>query len=92
MITARTVKCAVRSVTCFLPRCVRYDEIFRADQSGGSENQSQNQNQGENQNTQLAELQKQIVIATWKLQREKRARPAPEIHENIFSPIFLLFI
>ena len=48
-----------------------FEEIFRADQSGGSENQSQGQNQSGNQNTQLAELQKQIVIATWKLQQEK---------------------
>ena len=50
-----------------------FEEIFRADQSGASENQSQNQqgNQGGNQNVRLAELQKQIVIATWKLQQEK---------------------
>lgn len=48
-----------------------YEEIFRADQSGGSENQNQNQNQGGNQSTRLAELQKQIVVATWKLQQEK---------------------
>ena len=52
-----------------------FEEIFRADQSGESENQNQNQNQGGNQggnqNTRLADLQKQIVIATWKLQQEK---------------------
>ena len=53
-----------------------FEEIFRQDQSGASENQNQqqqqqNQNQGGNQNTRLAELQKQIVIATWKLQRDK---------------------
>ena len=48
-----------------------FEEIFRADQSGGSGNQSQNQNQGGNQSTRLAELQKQIVVATWKLQQEK---------------------
>jgi len=48
-----------------------FEEIFREDQSGGSENQSQGGNQGGNQNTKLAELQKQIVIATWKLQQEK---------------------
>jgi hypothetical protein len=50
-----------------------FDEIFRADQSGGSGNQEQNQggNQGGNQNTRLADLQKQILIATWKLQQEK---------------------
>jgi hypothetical protein len=55
-----------------------FDEIFRADQSGESENaQSQRQGGqqgGGNQNTRLAELQKQIVIATWKLQR---GQPGP---------------
>lgn len=56
-----------------------FDEIFRADQSGESENQNQGQNQGENQNTKLAELQKQIVIATWKLQQEKKGAASPRI-------------
>jgi hypothetical protein len=51
-----------------------FEEIFRADQSGASESQQGNQggNQGGNQSTRLAELQKQIVIATWKLQRDKQ--------------------
>jgi hypothetical protein len=56
-----------------------FEEIFRQDQSGESENQNQNQQRnqqgnqgGGNQNTKLAELQKQIVIATWKLQRDKQ--------------------
>ena len=54
-----------------------FEEIFRQDQSGaaGNQNQQPNQNQGGNQggnqNMRLAELQKQIVIATWKLQQEK---------------------
>jgi hypothetical protein len=52
-----------------------FEEIFRPDQAGGSGNQEQNQGQGQgqggNQNTRLAEMQKQIVIATWKLQQEK---------------------
>jgi len=52
-----------------------FEEIFRQDQSGASEggqNQGQGQGQGQgNQSTRLSELQKQIVIATWKLQREK---------------------
>lgn len=52
-----------------------FDEVFRADQAGGSGNQEQGQgqggNQGGNQNTRLADLQKQILIATWKLQQEK---------------------
>jgi hypothetical protein len=54
-----------------------FDEIFRADQSDAPENGNQNQRQqgGGNQNTRLAELQKQIVIATWKLQRDKQGPP-----------------
>ncbi len=52
-----------------------FEEVFRADQSGASESQQRNQNQnqnggqGGNQSPRLAELQKQIVIATWKLQQ-----------------------
>jgi hypothetical protein len=55
-----------------------FDEIFRADQSGESENaqnQRQQGQQGGNQNTRLAELQKEIVIATWKLQRDQPGPP-----------------
>ncbi len=56
-----------------------FEEIFRADQSGESENQNQQrqgqQQGGGNQQTKLAELQKQIVIATWKLQRDKQGPP-----------------
>jgi hypothetical protein len=56
-----------------------FEEIFRADQSGAAESQNQRQNQNQNQqgnqggnpNAKLADLQKQIVIATWKLQRDK---------------------
>jgi hypothetical protein len=49
-----------------------FEEIFRADQSGSSEDGNQNGSQGSgNQNVRLAELQKQIVVATWNLQREK---------------------
>jgi hypothetical protein len=52
-----------------------FEEIFRQDQSasGGQQQQQQQQNQGGNQNTKLADLQKQIVIATWKLQRDKQS-------------------
>ncbi len=60
-----------------------FEEVFRADQSGESasqqqrEQQQQNQNgqQGGNQPTRLAELQKQIVIATWKLQQTGAVAP-----------------
>jgi hypothetical protein len=51
-----------------------FEEIFRPDQSGAAEGGNQNQRQGQgqgSQSTRLADLQKQIVIATWKLQREK---------------------
>lgn len=47
-----------------------FEEIFRGDQSAGGEGGEPGE-QG-NQTTKLAELQNQIVIATWKLQREKR--------------------
>jgi predicted alpha/beta hydrolase family esterase len=49
-----------------------FEEIFRPEQSGMSENESQGQQgqQGqENPNVKLAELQKEIVVATWKLQQ-----------------------
>lgn len=52
-----------------------FEEIFRADQSGAPANQNQQDSQGGdqsgNQSPKLAEMQKQIVIATWKLQRTK---------------------
>ena len=54
-----------------------FEEVFRPDQSGAAEGGSQggsgegNQGGGGNQPVRLAELQKQIVIATWNLQREK---------------------
>ena len=51
-----------------------FEEIFRPDQSGEGESGDQGQGGG-NQATKLAELQKQIVIATWKLQRDKTAAP-----------------
>ena len=56
-----------------------FERIFRPDQSGASESQmDQNPGQGQGQgqgggqqNSNLAELQKQIVTATWKLQQSK---------------------
>ena len=49
-----------------------FEEIFRRDQSGGGGEGGEPGQQGD-ETTRLAELQKQIVIATWKLQREKSA-------------------
>ena len=46
-----------------------FDEIFRADQSG--EGNSGGQAGGGNDRVKLAQLQKQIVVATWNLQREQ---------------------
>jgi len=53
-----------------------FDEIFRADQSGasGNENSGQGGQQG-NRGTELAQLQKEIIIATWKLQQAKSTLP-----------------
>src|SRR5664280_3018794 len=52
-----------------------FEEIFRADQSGGGGGQGQ---AGDNDSAQLAQMQKQIVIATWKLQQEKASlSPVP---------------
>ncbi len=49
-----------------------FDEIFRADASGAAGNQNGGQGgQPGNRGTELAEAQKEIIIATWKLQREK---------------------
>lgn len=49
-----------------------FEEVFRPDQSGsaGSGNGGQSGGQG-NRGTQLAQMQKEIIIATWKLQQEK---------------------
>jgi hypothetical protein len=48
-----------------------FEEIYRADQSGSPSGGSQGGSQGGNERVRLAELQKQIVVATWNLQREK---------------------
>ena len=45
-----------------------FDEVFRQDESGSAESGGQG---GGNERVKLAELQKQIVVATWNLQREK---------------------
>ena len=60
-----------------------FEEVFRADQSGQTARQQQQQREQQNQNgqsggnqpTRLAELQKQIVIATWKLRQTKTVEP-----------------
>jgi hypothetical protein len=47
-----------------------FDEIFRPDPSGGAGSESGGGGQ-RNRSTELAEMQKEILIATWKLQQEK---------------------
>jgi len=58
-----------------------FDEIFRQGQgqAGGDQEQQQagGQSGGGNQQAQLAELQKQIINATWKLQRQQSRQPPP---------------
>jgi hypothetical protein len=48
-----------------------FDEIFRPEQSGMSDSDSQGQQDQENPSAKLAELQKEIVVATWKLQQNR---------------------
>ena len=50
-----------------------FEEVFRPDQSGSGESgdQSGSQGGGGNERVRLADLQKQIVVATWNLQRRK---------------------
>ena len=58
-----------------------FDEIFRQGQGGGGggEQQQGGQQGGGNRQSQLAELQKQIINATWKLQRQQtRKSPAAD--------------
>ena len=48
-----------------------FEEVFRPDQSGSMEGENQEGNQGGgNERVRLTDLQKQIVIATWNLQRQ----------------------
>jgi hypothetical protein len=48
-----------------------FEEIFRPDQSGSAGNESGQGGQQGNRGNQLAQMQKEIIIATWKLQQEK---------------------
>jgi len=55
-----------------------FDEIFREGQGMDGQGESQGDQSGEgNQTTRLAELQKQIISATWNLQRKSEASQAP---------------
>jgi hypothetical protein len=50
-----------------------FEEIFRPDQSGSAGNENGQGGQQGNRGNQLAQMQKDIIIATWKLQQEKAA-------------------
>ena len=59
-----------------------FEEIFREDQSG--QQQQQQQQQGGSPMMELAELQKEIVNATWNIQRrENRASPSDMFAEDV---------
>lgn len=66
-----------------------FEEIFREGQSADSQQQEQQQQQGAgNEATKLAELQKQIINATWKLQRTSKTNEAsPQYLKD--SPVVL---
>ena len=48
-----------------------FEEIFRPEQSGMSDSDSQGQQGQDSPGVKLAELQKEIVVATWKLQQKR---------------------
>ena len=57
-----------------------FEEIFREGQGGGSEQQAGGQQGGQGDPAvKLAELQKQIINATWKLQRDQAAKPGEAV-------------
>ncbi len=62
-----------------------YDEIFRENQSGGQQNQQQQGQQGGGGAAmELAELQKEIINATWNIQRRESGRtPSSQFAEDI---------
>jgi hypothetical protein len=56
-----------------------FDEIFREGEASQSEQDASDDPSGQagNQTARLAELQKQIISATWKLQRDRGVAPQP---------------
>ncbi len=64
-----------------------FDEIYREGQSQESQGESQQQQQQKgNESTKLAELQKQVINATWKLQRQEAGR-APSAQYQKDAPV-----
>ncbi len=63
-----------------------FEEVFRQGQAGGQgqQNQSQQGNQTADRAMQLAELQKEIINATWRvIRRETRATPSDEFAKDV---------
>jgi hypothetical protein len=61
-----------------------FDEIFREDQQGGSGNQGQGEQGPSTPTERLADLQKQIITATWNIQRrESGAKPSSAYKKDI---------
>jgi hypothetical protein len=72
----------------FFAEVRHFDEIFRQGQAQPNQQQQQQQQQQQSQNGQkaqeLAELQKEIINATWKLvRREVANEPSPEFAEDV---------
>ncbi len=64
-----------------------FEEIFReAESMTGEQQQQQQQQQRQNQATKLVELQKQIINATWKLQRQETS-PKPSAQYLTDEPV-----
>ncbi len=71
-----------------------FDEVFREAEGGGNQEGGGGQDGQRNPTTKLAELQKQIINATWRLQRdhsskagkkEPQAKPAPAVKGSAAS-------
>jgi hypothetical protein len=65
-----------------------FEEIFREGEDGGQNQQQQQQQQqgqqGQSPATKLAELQKQVINATWKLQRtETGSKPSEKYEKDV---------
>ena len=72
--------------TCSSPRSGRFDQIFRQGEQppgGSAEKEGQEGSQNAQEAGQLAELQKQIINATWKLiRRETATKPSDAFAED----------
>ena len=79
--SAPTARSAARPATCSSPRCApsRRSSARASSPSGGQQQQQQQQQQGSNaqQAEKLAELQKQIINATWKVIRRETGDSPP---------------